>query len=351
MGLGICNNKIVPGKLLYTLFSKLCSRTNSVIMKRVRETERPYTNDNMVMYGTFRIRCILDDEETDEHMYCIQDLIRATVRSARNQDRALELAIDQGYAHSIGYYTEMYVYYSELVEVMSKFRGRNFFTEASLRRFEEWWGDNVPTPVVSEDEEDQEKRRADLEKWNNFVRQRKEKEEVEEFSDSDGEFQEMSESSEEEQEGEVEFPRPSLSSDELTLRCTVLRSLCECYNLIGPNEEELRRRLMVQIENLERVIEACTPLPPLFDSDDAPVRISALIKKLRPEVTDEERRRHRMTIGNLASDKHLQVFGIRPPRFLGWSNGEKRRINRYTEKTATICLVPIIENFDFTADE
>jgi hypothetical protein len=133
-----------------------------------------------------------------------------------------------------------------------------------------------------------------------------------------------------------------LTMEEIKLQCIVLESLSKTYEKV--NSQPLRQKLLISINNIERTLEACLPIPPLYIKDDSKIiRVSKRIKELRPHVSQETIRKHRLEIGEIASDLHFQHYGIKPPQFLGWANGQKRPINRYTKLTAPRTLDMAIE--------
>jgi len=115
----------------------------------------------------------------------------------------------------------------------------------------------------------------------------------------------------------------------------MLKNLAQTYQVIGDDRPLLKKRLLIHIENQERILEARMPQPPLYQDDTSGiVRVSARIRQKRRHLSDDTIHDIRQEVGALASDYHFQTFGIRPMRYLGWVAGEQRPINRYTEKTA-----------------
>lgn len=288
-------------------------------MKRVKDRERSL--DQIVPFApNFPVRVLYPDEtDFQEECYCIEDLIRALVRRSRNQFRAQELAIgNSACCFTVGdAYTEHYVQYSDLPEVVGDFRDSNFMGPREYASFKNWYDNEL------REQDNSSYALPDRKDWDEFITNRKEEEEEDNYSVS------------------------MIPSQELELLCTVLKSVSKAYQVLPPNHH-LLPHLEQQIVNLQRQIEANTPQPPLFREDTTPiVRVTQRIKELRPDVSIETIRASRKDIGELASDLHLQIYGVRPPQFMGWVNQERKSINRYTERTAENTLDIIILEYEF----
>ena len=311
------------------------------------------------MFGTFKIRMLPDEETGSYTLFCVEDLIRATVRRPRNQTRSMSILMDAFPFDIDTYddYTEHYVGYWQLKKAMSILRNRKMFSRNIFDEFLEWYAANVPTAVNAsevdseEEESAQEKAAAEkaenIEQWTKIVRSRKRprKEKEEEEDEYLEENVEMEMSSEEyEEEKEV----PLLTLDELGQRGKIIQTaidiLVDVQDL--PEGEDRERASILASDHLS-LVESTIPSHPLFKPESKVVRVTARIKRRRPEVSQEKIKKHRKEIGELASDKHLEFYNIRPPHFRGWADGKRRRINRYTEETAPNTLDKIIDEFDF----
>lgn len=309
-----------------------------------------YENDEI-------IRCMRDRDSGSILWFCIEDFVDILIPRQRNRTRALQF-LKENYDHEMEYDDDdddddiSFLHYKLLKKVISILKSKHFFSESSFVTFLQWYEKNRPTVVNNSEEEEEEEedseareeRKRNRKEWMKFVVDRKkgkgkEEEEEESFQED---FQYLSEEQEEERE-KLDYRLEQLSPKELKLRCTILESLSKTFSQLPAGS--LKDRLLVSITNLINVIDYNMPL---YEEDNSPVvRVTRRIQQLRPRISLVDIRANRLEIGELASDKYYEVYGIRPPQFRGWVNGQIRNINKYTEKTSSLTLDVVIKNFEF----
>ena len=109
---------------------------------------------------------------------------------------------------------------------------------------------------------------------------------------------------------------------------------------VEPKNDLLEKRLLVQIENAERRIEANTTLYPPGEW----VRVSQRIREMEPQLSRKTIKRIRQEVGAVAADLHMQHYGVQPMRTLAYVGKDYRPINVYTEETAPHTLDLAIEH-------